>query len=185
MFIALLSVGADEIYHAWFNDGTDWDNVFTSQYGPAPGYVTGGPNADYGGSASLPAGQPIQKAYADFNSSADASWEITEPAIYYQAAYVRLLGHYTAEEILSSEGDMPVKEMVRLYPNPAGNSFSVTGIEGSFTVQIIDITGKTVYESAPTDNKAINIATLQEGVYIVRITTENGSTTTKKLVKKS
>lgn len=177
---------ADEIYHAWFNDGTNWDNVFTSLYGPAPGYLTGGPNANYGGSASLPAGQPIQKAYADFNSSAEASWEITEPAIYYQAAYVRLLGQYTGEEILSSGGDIPAKETAKLYPNPAGSHFSIAGIEGSFTVKVIDVTGKTVYESAAIDsNKAINTSALQDGVYIVKIIAENGNTATKKLVKKA
>ena len=83
----------DEIYHTWFYDGTDYDNVQTSLYGPAPGFVTGGPNKDFTVTTiSPPANQPPMKSYLDFNSGwPDNSWEITEPAIYYQSSYLRLL----------------------------------------------------------------------------------------------
>ncbi len=88
---------ANEMYHGWFNDGTPWDNALTSQYGPAPGYVPGGPNASFGvPSISPPSGQPQQKSYLDYNTGyPDNSWEITEPAIYYQASYIRLLANVT------------------------------------------------------------------------------------------
>jgi len=102
--------GADrsinEIYHTWFNDGTDWDNALTSLYGPAPGFVTGGPNSTYDSNLSLspPYNQPVQKSYLDFNSGGnDESWEITEPAIYYQAFYVRLVSN-----LASFEAPLPV-----------------------------------------------------------------------------
>ncbi len=85
---------ANEIYHGWFNDGTEWDNALTSKRGPAPGYVPGGPNQFYSGQSTPPLGEPAQKAYQDWNSSEQASWEITEPAIYYQAAYVRLVANF-------------------------------------------------------------------------------------------
>lgn len=89
---------ANEIYHMWFDNGTDWDNAQTSPKGPAPGYVTGGANASFGvGTISPPAGQPAQKAYKDWNTGwPENSWEITEPAIYSQAAYVRLLSRVIA-----------------------------------------------------------------------------------------
>lgn len=95
---------ANEIYHAWFADGTNYDNAINSLYGPAPGFVTGGPNKDFTVSTiSPPAGQPIQKAYLDFNTSyPDNSWEITEPAIYYQAYYLRLLALFTEEPCLNT-----------------------------------------------------------------------------------
>jgi endoglucanase len=44
--------------------------------------------------------QPPEKAYVDSNTSYDPpnpydkSWELTEPAIYYQASYVRLLSKF-------------------------------------------------------------------------------------------
>jgi hypothetical protein len=40
-------------------------------------------------------GQPRQKSYRDWNTSwPDSSWATTEPAIYYQAAYIRLLARF-------------------------------------------------------------------------------------------
>lgn len=90
---------ANEMYHSWFGDGTLFDNALTSLYGPPPGYVMGGANKNYlpdaqynGPPISPPLNQPAQKAYKDWNTSwPENSWQITEPAIYYQAAYLKLL----------------------------------------------------------------------------------------------
>jgi hypothetical protein len=42
-----------------------------------------------------PTGQPPQKSYKDWNlSTPDSSWAVTEPAIYYQSAYLRLLSAF-------------------------------------------------------------------------------------------
>jgi len=51
------------------------------------------PDGQYKGPAlSPPMNQPVQKAYKDWNTSwPENSWQITEPAIYYQAAYLKLL----------------------------------------------------------------------------------------------
>jgi hypothetical protein len=101
---------ADEAYHTWFRDKHPvWDNARTSELGPAPGFVTGGPNKDYckdqnpaeHACATSPVRkQPPEKAYLDVNTSYepsnpyDKSWELTEPAIYYQASYIRLLSKF-------------------------------------------------------------------------------------------
>jgi hypothetical protein len=90
----------DEIFHAWFLADTRWSDAKTSACGPAPGYVPGGPNANAerdGVPARIapPAGQPPQKSYKDWNASTpENSWVINEPAIYYQAAYVKLLSAF-------------------------------------------------------------------------------------------
>lgn len=83
----------NEIYHTWFLDGTVWDHAKNSTHGPAPGFLTGGPNKRYDGSLANVANQPHQKAYRETNSKAESvkSWTLTEPAIYTQAAYVALL----------------------------------------------------------------------------------------------
>lgn len=88
----------NEIYHQWFADDTEWDHALNSAKGPAPGYLTGGPNREYSpaeGVIAPPQNQPIQKSYKDWNTVwPDKSWEITEPAIYYQAAYIKLLSKF-------------------------------------------------------------------------------------------
>jgi hypothetical protein len=88
----------NEIYHSWFGDGTVYDNALSSPNGPPPGYVTGGanptfqPDASYGGTISPPQNNPIQKSYKDWNTSfPENSWELSEPAIYTQATYIRLV----------------------------------------------------------------------------------------------
>ncbi len=89
---------ANEMYHTWFGDGTVYDNALTSSNGPAPGFLTGGPNSSYGGNQANIAGQPGMKAYRDWNSGwPENSWEVTEPAIYYQAAFVKMLAPFAGQ----------------------------------------------------------------------------------------
>jgi hypothetical protein len=101
---------ADETYHAWFRDqDAQFDNARTSTLGPAPGYLTGGPNRQYcegqdpkqfACGASPVHSQPPEKAFVDSNTGwepfnpYDRSWELNEPAIYYQAGYLRLLSKF-------------------------------------------------------------------------------------------
>jgi hypothetical protein len=89
---------ANRIFHTWFKPGTRWSDARTGD-GPAPGYLAGGPNQYHtgdlvvAGTTSLIRDQPPQKAYSDENSGFGI-WEITEPAIYYQAAYIQLLSNF-------------------------------------------------------------------------------------------
>ncbi|MCA8958318.1 MAG: glycoside hydrolase family 9 protein [Planctomycetes bacterium] len=92
----------DETYHAWFADGTAWDNARTSRFGPAPGYLTGGVNRYYAPDPSYsgppiapPQNQPFAKCYRDWNAGwPQNSWAVTECHIPYQASYVRLLAEF-------------------------------------------------------------------------------------------
>jgi hypothetical protein len=106
----------NEFYHSWFTNGSaKWDRVGKSTFGPAPGFVTGGPNPSYnwdgccptgcGGAANNaiclsesiapPKGQPKQKSYKDFNTSWPLnSWEVTENSCGYQINYIRLLAAF-------------------------------------------------------------------------------------------
>lgn len=113
-------VGAErsvsEFYHSWFGDGsTRWDRVGASTYGPAPGFLTGGPNPQYGldgccpsscgstannalcneAAVTPPLGQPAMKSYLDFNGNwPQNSWSVTENSCGYQIAYIRLLSKF-------------------------------------------------------------------------------------------
>lgn len=100
----------DEMYHAWFGDGTDYDNAQTSPIGPPPGYVPGGFNAYFSPDPacncviSPPQNQPIQKSYKNWNTSwPENSWELNEPAIYSQAAYIKLLSKFASFTFLPVE----------------------------------------------------------------------------------
>jgi len=94
-----------EIYHTWFVDGTPWDT------NPPPGYVVGGPNKDYDGSIASLQGLPPQKSYLDFNDGwPENSWELSEPAIYYQAAFIKMLSKFVSPQLATpdtadSDGD--------------------------------------------------------------------------------
>ena len=82
-------------YHTWFGDVSNP----TFAHNPPPGYLTGGPNPTYqpdaaytGPVLSPPRNQPVQKSYIDWDKGyPENGWQITEPAIYYQASYVRAL----------------------------------------------------------------------------------------------
>ncbi|MBK7160483.1 MAG: glycoside hydrolase family 9 protein [Ignavibacteria bacterium] len=126
----------NEVYHSWFSDGSSlWDRVGTSAYGPAPGFMPGGVNPTYaldfccpagcGSYNSLcntalvtpPLGQPIQKSYRDWNTSwPQNSWTITEPGIYTQASYLRLISGF-----LSSSSQIQIKSVIQGFYDPANN----------------------------------------------------------------
>ncbi|RAV99238.1 glycoside hydrolase family 9 protein [Pseudochryseolinea flava] len=105
--------GVNEFYHTWFGNGSaKWDRVGVSTYGPAPGFVVGGPNPSYdkdvccanntcsttacnAESVVPPKNQPAQKSYKDFNTSWPLnSWSVTENSNGYQMNYIRMLSHF-------------------------------------------------------------------------------------------
>lgn len=104
------SNSVDSFYHTWFAHGSAlWGSVSGAKFGPPPGYLVGGANPHYTwakGCPSLnarcgqappspPTGQPPQKSYADFSDSWPIdSWEVTEPSVSYQTAYIRLLARF-------------------------------------------------------------------------------------------
>ena len=89
-----------KMYHTWFAKDTPWSDSRTGP-GPAPGYLVGGPNPHPQEKLPIPGydqlvdQQPPQKAYADENEGFGI-WAVTEPAIYYQAAYIELLADFVA-----------------------------------------------------------------------------------------
>jgi endoglucanase len=117
------SHSATTMFHAWFAYGTRWQRVTEQLPGPPPGFLVGGPNPQFSIDACCraPAGspafrcygatkfslcqknslvppleQPPAKSYLQFNDPWPVnSWEITEPSLYYQSYYVRLLAAFT------------------------------------------------------------------------------------------
>jgi len=104
-------------FHAWFENGSrNYDDVRSSRYGPAPGFLVGGPNDGYAPDSCCTSGtcgsrannrlcrapilqslinQPPAKSYVDFNDSWPLnSWAVTENSNSYQVAYIRLLSKF-------------------------------------------------------------------------------------------
>lgn len=106
---------ADEMWHSWFSLNTEFDNIDGDNIGPAPGFISGGPNPQ--GNVNMPiklgthsfaatAGQqPGQKAFSVDNFWEYGPWAYNEPAIYYQAAYIKALAHFAAGELTPGTTD--------------------------------------------------------------------------------
>ncbi|MEL6971657.1 MAG: glycoside hydrolase family 9 protein [Bacteroidota bacterium] len=181
MLSNMYSYGGDrcvnEIYHAWFADGTEYDHALNSPKGPAPGFVTGGPNAAFSVTTlSPPANQPDQKSYLDFNDSwPNSSWEITEPAIYYQASYIRFLAHFVeGEEIVNTENE-PTATIVSTFPNPTGGQTQLKVPSGSYQLRIMDLQGRTLQQYEWQSGTPVDLQQLPAGTYVVEATSEDQS----------
>lgn len=176
-----------EIYHSWFYEGTIWDNTETSTYGPAPGFLSGGCNQYYDANTNLtpPYNQPPQKSYLDFNNGyPDNSWEITEPAIYYQAAYLRLLANTISlnEYVLSIDDFNDLDDgFAIIYPNPTSNTLYIESIEPIFSIRIYDLSGRLIEMPIGRSKSAeIDMSNFANGLYLIKINNE----TTYRLIKK-
>ena len=104
------------LYHTWFSESSaQFGRVTATTPGPAPGFLTGGPNPSYSldgccpsscgsaannakcdtASVTPPLGQPPMKSYLDFNANwPKNSWSVTENSCGYQIAYIRLLSKF-------------------------------------------------------------------------------------------
>lgn len=73
---------------------------------------------------------------------------------------------------------------VSVYPNPAKESFTVSGLTSDATVELIDLAGKTVLTSSVQPAAStVALTGVQNGTYIVKISSEKGTTTSKVTVQ--
>ena len=71
-----------------------------------------------------------------------------------------------------------------VYPNPAQDQFTITGLSGNETIQLMDMTGRLLItvKNNGNDSSTLQIDELSEGIYNLVIQ-ENGNQTVKKVVK--
>lgn len=96
----------------------------------------------------------------------------------------------TASTTITVDGTIGIKDNamsdygIILYPNPAHNELTVEGAETSRIV-VIDITGKTLIDKATNGNRnTIDISALNNGIYFLQATDNNGNRKTMKFIKK-
>ena len=71
-------------------------------------------------------------------------------------------------------------EEIALYPNPTASTLHIDGVSNGVGIAIYDITGRQVMRSSFTDE--IHVGTLQDGLYLLNITTSDGVVVNKKFM---
>jgi hypothetical protein len=112
-----------------------------------------------------------------FTPEANGNYTVTVS----QGACSSISAPYLFESIITSIGnDFSV---FALYPNPASDFVSLTGMLPQTEISINTITGMLVDRFVSSDNKqTLNISSLLPGVYLITLSHENGRHTTKLVV---
>lgn len=124
------------------------------------------------------------------NSFGYATWRNCDPGEYnYAVTYkgsevengtLSIDGDFLKEIALNTSGiDELVLDPVHIYPNPAQDVIFITGFSEG-TIQIMDLEGRIIKERSISRQTSIQVADLAEGVYLIKISTEE-KTITKKL----
>ena len=73
-----------------------------------------------------------------------------------------------------------ISDGITVYPSPASSTLHITGITDGASIAVFDITGRQVMMGAFSDE--INISSLRDGLYLLSITTSDGSVVVKKFM---
>jgi hypothetical protein len=96
----------------------------------------------------------------------------------YDITFNRTTGAYNFAPALSATSFESKK--VSVYPNPSNNMFNFTSSVILTSVQIVDVTGKTVLNvNANGTNVAVNAANLSTGIYFAKVASANNVQTIK------
>lgn len=77
------------------------------------------------------------------------------------------------------------ENMFSIYPNPANEYITIKGKNSLASIQLLDVLGHVIMqENAQNMQHTLNISALNNGVYFIRATTENGSAQTTRFLKK-
>ena len=90
--------------------------------------------------------------------------------IYYRLKQIDEYGNFTCSGIRSVNFGDNFK--VFISPNPATNNIKIFSGQMLMSVQVIDVSGKTIKWLIPTSNNLYDISDLQKGIYFLRITTK-------------
>ncbi len=77
----------------------------------------------------------------------------------------------------------PATSNVRIYPNPANDIINIAGISGRTEIRIFNVFGEEVFVDEISTDATIQVGSLAKGTYIIRFSTESGSTHNKLIIK--
>ena len=78
----------------------------------------------------------------------------------------------------------PGKESIRIYPNPAEGIFTIEGLGSEAELSIFTSFGNEVYKKVINQEERIDLRTLPNGVYLVKVTDANNTYYDKLILKK-
>ena len=76
-----------------------------------------------------------------------------------------------------------LEDELTVYPNPAKNSFHISGVCDVERIKVCNLSGHIVKQFNSSFSSAMNISDLGSGIYIVMVYQNNGEVTTEKLIK--
>lgn len=76
-----------------------------------------------------------------------------------------------------------VSNVLNVFPNPATSTLHFETVNSNVSIQIFDATGKVVMKETVTGKQSVNIASLPNGMYILKATSTNGTQQAIKLIK--
>ena len=77
-----------------------------------------------------------------------------------------------------------VQPNCKIYPNPAINAFQLTGIEGTATITLTDVSGRLLLSKDVTTNETVSVSTLPNGIYLAAIKSNNTKKTEKLIIQR-
>ena len=87
-----------------------------------------------------------------------------------------------AVEMTEGAGINGINSSLNIYPNPSNGVFNVA-IDGTYNLEIVDVTGKVVVSTVVADNAEINISNEAKGIYFLKFSNENSTFTHQIMVK--
>lgn len=93
---------------------------------------------------------------------------------------------YYSEQTVTGVNENKLTNNIRVYPNPATNqvTFNITAAIGQFNVELYDLQGKLVLNRLVSNNNPVSIESLNDGLYIYRLSENQNFYTGKIMVKK-
>ncbi len=96
--------------------------------------------------------------------------------------YYRTSTGTTTDPSNPSKNSIANTDLISIYPNPADNILSISGLNGNTSYSIVDITGKLQSSGTITENH-VYVGNLKSGIYVIKLTGGQG-TYTSRFIKK-
>ncbi|MEQ8472891.1 MAG: T9SS type A sorting domain-containing protein [Marinoscillum sp.] len=100
--------------------------------------------------------------------------------------YLNSIAGITGSTTLDPLRSGPNEEVITLYPNPMGDWLNLKNSKDLQAIRVFDAQGKLILESQASElsNNFINVETLQTGVYIMKLSFNNGREVSQRIIKK-